>query len=338
MQRPNRMTLVLTFLFLLSGLHAAFAYTLSGTIYGGSNPLQGAAVTLTNASTSLLVGSSTTDVAGAYSFSVVNGTYNLSITSSFGTSLVNGVVVSGYNVTENVVLVQSAVTLSGVVHTSGGVGIKNVHVKVYGQTSNAQAGEVWTDANGNYSVSVPGSTYKIYLEGGAFYFDNCGTNGSYTQCTSNIPEPNYFYSTVYPVQNLVVSGNTTQDITIPLVTLSGKTTDTNSVPIGHVSLKGSGNTGSYDVISDNYSNSPPVRSDSSGNYSMPLISGSGYSITLIPPSGIPVAQTVVSGVNVTNDTARNFALQPAFILSGVVHTSGGVGIKNVHVKVYGQDE
>ena len=64
---------VAVFAFLLSGLNAAFAYTLSGTIYGGSNPLPNATVALTDAVTSTQLGSTTTDSSGVYSFSVSNG-------------------------------------------------------------------------------------------------------------------------------------------------------------------------------------------------------------------------------------------------------------------------
>ena len=58
----------------------ASAWTLSGTVYGGSNPLPDVAVTLIDANTLTQLDTTITDSGGLYSFAVNDGTYNLTIT------------------------------------------------------------------------------------------------------------------------------------------------------------------------------------------------------------------------------------------------------------------
>ncbi|HXX80047.1 MAG TPA: carboxypeptidase-like regulatory domain-containing protein, partial [Thermodesulfovibrionales bacterium] len=74
----------------LCSISSSFAYTLSGTIYGGGNPLPNATVTVSDAVTSTQLATTVTNASGVYSFSVSNGTYNLLVTppsgSGFGTS------------------------------------------------------------------------------------------------------------------------------------------------------------------------------------------------------------------------------------------------------------
>ena len=103
----------------------ASAHTLSGTIYGGADPLPNTVVTLTDSTTATQIGTDTTDASGLYSFTIDNGTYDLVVTpptgSGFPESDVNDVVVLDGDVTQNVVLLQQFVTLSGYVYGSDGV-------------------------------------------------------------------------------------------------------------------------------------------------------------------------------------------------------------------------
>ena len=71
---------------------SALAYTLSGTIYGGSDPLEGATVTLLEAGTLIQLDTTVTGADGFYSFSVDDGTYNLTISGAgYEESVVNGI-------------------------------------------------------------------------------------------------------------------------------------------------------------------------------------------------------------------------------------------------------
>lgn len=74
----------LFFLFLsIAGYSQAYALSLSGTVYGGSNPLPNSIVTLNDTSTGGLIGTVSTDSGGIYSFtSLSDGTYNLTVTPS----------------------------------------------------------------------------------------------------------------------------------------------------------------------------------------------------------------------------------------------------------------
>jgi hypothetical protein len=189
--------LAVTLLMLFGTLNYALAWTLSGTVYGGSNPLAGATVTLKNAATSAQVGTTATNAGGVYSFTVPDASYNLTITPSgaggFSESVVNGITVSGSNVTQNVVLVSQARVLSGVVKNSAGVGAKNIQVTATDQASGVVAGTAWTDANGSYSVALASGTYKIDLYGGVYAHGSCGVNGADASCPANIPTPQIFY-------------------------------------------------------------------------------------------------------------------------------------------------
>ena len=67
--------------------------------------------------------STTTDANGLYVFIVNDGTYNLTINiGGFDESVVNGVNVSGADLGQNVVLLQQASILSGVIRNSSGAG------------------------------------------------------------------------------------------------------------------------------------------------------------------------------------------------------------------------
>ncbi|MFP6582727.1 MAG: carboxypeptidase regulatory-like domain-containing protein, partial [Candidatus Hydrogenedentota bacterium] len=78
---------------------SASAHTLSGTIFGGSNPLPNTIVTLLDNGTQAVLDTDTTDVNGDYSFTVSDGTYDLDVAPPGGSgyleSVVQGILVSG---------------------------------------------------------------------------------------------------------------------------------------------------------------------------------------------------------------------------------------------------
>ena len=315
-KKLNLLFLAAILVFLFLGVNAAFAYTLSGIIYGGSNPMPNAAVNLYDAATGTQLQTTVTNSNGFYSFTVDNGTYNLLIVPPSGTgfdeAVVNGIVVNGTDVTQNVVLIQQAIILSGVVRAPNGTPVSNILVEVREQASEIVVGSQITDTSGVYSIGLAAGTYKISV---------------YKNGTTNIPTPRGFYIYRY-VSNLIVSTNTVQDINLPLVTLSGKTTDSNGVPVGGVTLKVPQKTwyvGNAEYRCDN-EYTPYIVSDSSGNYSVPLLSYSNYSEIIVPPTGSGFAQTVVNNLSVTHDILQNIILNmsdddPPIILSGPTITS-----------------
>ncbi|MBU5612291.1 carboxypeptidase-like regulatory domain-containing protein, partial [Geomonas azotofigens] len=331
----NRIGLVLLMLIILFGtINTALAWTLSGTIYGGSNPLPNAIVEVHNAVTAVQVATTTTDANGAYSVAVSDGSYNLLISPPSGRGLtdstVNGIIINGVDVTQNIILIQQAVTLSGAIRNLTGTGVANVKVTVSDQASGVSAGQVSSDGNGNYSVPLASGTYKLSVEG--------GSSSAWISPTTNVPAPHYFHG--YDIlQNVVVSTNTTQNITMPFVTLSGKTTDNNEVPVSNVKIIQewghyvSQSVGYYLTWNGQFE---PVTSDALGNYSITVVSTSADTLTLIPPPGSGLAQTVANGINATTDAVKNFPLQQAVTLSGKIQNLSGIGVANVKVTVSDQ--
>ena len=94
-KKLNLLFLAAILIFLFLGVNAAFAYTLSGIIYGGSTPMPDATVNLYNAASGNQLQSTVTNSSGFYSFTVDNGTYNLLIVppsgSGFDEAVVNGI-------------------------------------------------------------------------------------------------------------------------------------------------------------------------------------------------------------------------------------------------------
>ena len=110
MQINNKTAISLLFhLLLLFTVAQAHAFTLSGTIFSGGTPLANANVLLNDAGSGAQLNSTTSDASGLYSFTVNDGSYNLTIQASgYADSVVNGIPVAGADVTQNVVLVSQA--------------------------------------------------------------------------------------------------------------------------------------------------------------------------------------------------------------------------------------
>jgi len=108
------------------------------------------------------------------------------------------------------------------------------------------------------------------------------------------------------------------------------------VAIGNVELRvhRSWNANGIDYASFNTSG---YLSDVNGDYSMALISHNDYSVTLLPPSGSGLAQTMFSGEDVSSDTNRDFSLNTANTLSGIVYgPDGTTPASGVRLSVYDQ--
>ena len=97
---------LIRFLFFLSlfiaGYSQAYAYTLSGVVYGGGPPLEGANVSVTITGETDPLASAVTDASGAYSFTVTDNTYVLGVLApadnGYGASVINDIVIAGSDV------------------------------------------------------------------------------------------------------------------------------------------------------------------------------------------------------------------------------------------------
>jgi len=280
-------------------------YTLGGTIYGGSNPLPGATVTLFEQASQTQLDSTVTDSNGVYSFSVSDGTYSLLVSPPSGSgltdSVVNDITVNGGNVTQNVVLLRQACLLSGTVYSSDGVTpVSGLSVQWYDVNNVNPYGNATSDANGHYEMSLAAGTYYVRIEGGSYNL--------------NVPAPNYFCQ-YGVVPDVTITGNTQQDIILPaFATLSGQTLG-NSSAVPNTSISANGGGSGY---SQSY-----ATSDENGNYSLILLTGT-YSITASPPNGSGFVQTGFSNISVSGNTTYDISLSAAWLLSGTVFASDGV--------------
>ena len=319
MRKRVTITLVVIFVsYVLTGV--AFAATISGKVFGGSDPMVGAQISLYSVATSLQVGSSVvSSVNGSFALtSVGNGNYKLYVVPPQGTLYRSAwiadppFVVSGPDITRDIVLLDPTLTLSGTVKIPSGAGISNIRVcSSGGPTSKC----VTSDAGGIYSMTgLDSGTYSL----------NISRYG-----VTNIPTPASFSIDSY-ISNLAISVNTSQDITVPLVTLSGKTTDSNGVGVANVGISlytkyWNVGSASYSVYSQSYT------SDTSGNYSVALLANNSYSANLTPVAGSGYVATAISSLDASITAVKNLKLNPAFTLSGTVKSPSGAGISNIRV-------
>ena len=318
-----RMLLVVAMLLGFGASAVYAANTLNGTIYGGSNPLANAAVTLANTAIQTQIYTTESSAAGAYAFSVSNGTYNLTVTPpagiGFDQSVVNGIIINNANVTQNVILIQKAVTVSGVVRGFGGALVPSIEVHIYDQASNTELGSTLTNASGQFTLSVPPGTYKLMVR-------------NYANSSNKQLIPYFFY--YYPVSNLVVIGSTAvPDISVPAVKVSGKTTDSNGVAVGEVTVSHAAKSG---LANSGYVYGDSVLSNAQGEYSILVLSGSGYNFTIDPSAGSGFARTMVNAVDATTDLTKNLVLSGAVTVSGVVRGFGGALVPSIEVHIYDQ--
>ncbi|MFZ4856189.1 MAG: DUF1566 domain-containing protein [Desulfuromonadaceae bacterium] len=325
----TRMGLVLavSLIMLCASLSSAFAWTLTGTIKVGSNPLADTRVTAYNSADQSVVGSSTTDIGGVYTITVNNGTYNLLIAppvaSGLANSVVNGVAVSGANVTQNVLLVTPSVTVSGVLRLPDGNTVNGVQVTILDQASGSTVGQMTTGVDGIYSFPVAPGTYKFSL---------------FTGYNLTIPGgPNHFV--LNPAAINVSVTNTAYDITLPFVTLSGITTNGQDPVAGVTVWEDIKTWRDSSVAASTYYEtsytSGAIKSGAAGEYRILLFPGS-HTITALPPAGSALAQTVYSNLSITADTVKNLLLNPAVTVSGMLQLPDRSPVKGVQVSIIDQ--
>ena len=313
----------LTLLMLFMG-SSTMAATLSGTVYGGSDPLEGATVSVTVAGETESVASVVTDASGAYSFTLADNTYNLGVLapadSGYGSSVVNDVVIAGADAVQDVVLVSGAVTLSGKVTLSDGTPVSNVKIIASPSGTTIDLPSITTDANGDYSYPLPSGNYDWELIIPTYTKENI--LGAWYHSRTN--------------KDIDVTADRIFDITLDMVKITGKTTDANGVGITGAYIGVSGYyspNGGVDYFSGvaeqstNYS----VQSDANGSYSFWVPSYTDYTVLLTPPDGSGFAVTNINNVDFSIDRTQNFVFETAVTLSGKVTLSDGTPVSNVKI-------
>jgi len=298
------------------------AATISGKVYGGNTEMAYANLTLYDAISSVQVGNTvTSNSTGDYIFAdVPDGNYKIYVMvpsgSLYRSTLIEDPVfaVSGADISRDILLTLPALSISGVVKSSSGIGITNIRVC----TSPTYKCSI-TDANGTYTIS--GIDVGVYSLSASPYGP------------TNIPVPANGYSV--QVSNILVENtDIVNDFIVPVATLSGKTTDaTETTILPNVTISFAVKT--WTIGNTTYSvKSQTIVSNSSGAYSVELLSYDNYSATLSPQSGSGFISTNVSGIDATTTNTKNLKLDPAYIISGTVKTTQGAGISNFKVCAY----
>jgi len=302
--------IILLFLFLSGMCTQAFAFTISGTVYGNSSPLSNVSIDLFDAAGGAPLDTTTSDGNGFYTFTeVIEGTYDLFVTpyidSGFANSPVEGIVVSGADVTQNIVLVSGSVTLSGVVYAQdGSTPASNIYLQIKTQSTSTYVAGPITEADGSYTVSLTPGTYKVYAQSSAQ--------------PSSVPTPQTFYMAPF-LDNLVVAADTVLDLTLPMATISGLTVNSAGDPVPDVEIKMN-----YFDPANGYTTINNIISDSiTGEYSFTVMAGPG-TLSIIAPEGSGYASEVISDFEMNSDMSHNFVLKAPLIFSGTVSIQDGI--------------
>ena len=303
----------------------ASALTLSGTIYGGSDPLQGASISVINSASSRVQDSQLSNANGEYVFSLEAGNYSLEITppseSLYGSATVSNITLQA-NEIRNVALLSQSKILSGTITLPDGSPVVGGRVYVYEQsaptTSDAVLiAEARTGADGSYAVNLVPGIYKLSLQ----------IDGE------NIEGDAGFYYHARAVENLDLSSNLHQDTVLPYIKVSGRTVDSNGTPVPNVELN------IPNVSSPNYEASYgqlTIRSDDQGEYSFRTPAYT-YDVLLSPTeSGDQFGATVYPDFDLSVDTVHDFVIESSNVLSGAITLPDGSPVVGGRVYVYEQ--
>jgi hypothetical protein len=199
-------------------------------------------------------------------------------------------------------VIQSGYTLSGTVKTPSGMLSANVIIRVYDQNSSTPAGEVVSDSQGYYTISLTPGIYKIGIEG-------------------NIPSK---FICRYVESNLSITRNTTHDIIVPIKTITGKIKDSKGNAVSGVSVGVADNQWYYgpDFIFL-YNPEIPAMSDVNGNYTKVLVAYYNYTLALIPPASSGLSTTLINNIDLTTDVQRDLVIQSGYLLAIAKDGSGG---------------
>ena len=240
---------------------------------------------------------------GTYKLFFVPGTYNLTISppadSRFSTTQ-RSVTISGNQDLTITLEAQNLLTgvISGVPVVSAS-GWNDLRLRA-DETSGANLGnEIGPIANGPYQMALFPGTYDLrlkgylrdYINGQSIYFGVSTYEG-------------------YPfIEDVVISGDTTQNIALPIYELTGVVTDTDGNPIPDVKLEYS----QVPVYGSTISSSEP---SPVGAYKLFFVPGT-YNLTISPPAGSRFSTTQRS-VTISGNQNLTITLEAQNLLSGTI--------------------
>ncbi len=231
----------------------------------------------------------------------------------------------------------AGVTLSGTLQDSQGRAIDNTRVSLHAQDSNDQIGQaIYTDSNGLFQFQVEAGTYKIKPQLNPF------GQGESQRPVYPLPD---FATALYAEENIIVSGNTVQNVILPLAILTGITTNAAGDPIAdtrvtisHIAHQSNaGIEQSFYLESQGRSLVTNAKTDANGQFEVALFTDQAMDIIFAPPSNErEVAATLVKDYLISSDTSDTFVLDQSLSLSGYLKDDQGNAIDNTLLTVHNQ--
>jgi len=266
--------------------------------------VSGVLVVAEDAATHVQVASDTTDAAGSYSLAVPAGTYDVVATPPGGSAVTYAGIDASGDVALDIIFVPTdLVTLTGRLLDRDGDPIPNQSVTLsrepFGKTG-------ITDDGGDFSITVPPGEYSLVVNNGLFFVP------------SNVP-------TTYQLTGgtIDLAGDTSMDITLSEVYLTGTVQDSAGTPVADVPLYIDGST-AFGAFSGTFASY--VTSDSSGNFAA-VVYPSTLAIEATPPDASVYTRTKVS-LSVASDTSTTVTLGDAVNFSGTLTDRDGDPVPN----------
>jgi immunomodulating metalloprotease len=287
----------------------ADTHTLSGIVYGGSQPLPGVVVDALEYNTTRVVATSTTNSDGRYAMALSSNTYDLRITpppeSGYGTDMVRNFAISGEDRVYDILLFSSeAGSLSGTIRGRNGQPVPDATVYVnIGAFSEATT----TNALGQYAISTING--RVYLQ----VFGN--GPGSVA--------PESWYIERYDV---IISGPTVFNLDLPVSRLTGAVqfNDGTPAPGAVLDLIGFGT-----VTNGRTYSTASATADLNGLYSVFMLDGSVRGVATPPPGALVPQDTET--FTIAGDTGQNFRFPSASRVTGTIRGRNGLAVSNATV-------
>jgi len=241
----------------------------------------------------------TTNASGNATLWLFPATFNITAVPPSGSIYPSAIVsITVVNDTQETIVLDSSITLSGHVYDALGNPVTNQQV-FFQSGSQIVGSKSFTDVNGNYSLNVNPGTYDLHISG------NGGSNSSAV--------PNGYQLIVHEYS---LSQSTVLDITIPAKKVDVHVQDQSGNPIENVKLT-TNNPASSNLplggtlvadYGDSVYPSPGITTNASGNATLWLFPAT-FNITATLPNGSIYAAFVLSNVVVTSDQTEIISLQ-----------------------------
>jgi len=271
--------------------------------------ISGVLVVAEDAATHAETASATTDGAGSYSLAVPAGTYDLKATPPDGSGLggtaaYTGIEAAGDMALDVVFVPTELVTFSGRLLDRDGDPIPGQSVTLkrepFGKTG-------ITGDDGDFSIMVPPGEYSLEVTSGFFYVP------------PDVP-------TTYQLAaggTIDLTSDTSMDITLSEVYLTGTVQDSTGTPVPEVQLYIGGST-TFGTFSGTFASF--AVSDESGNFAV-VVSPSTLAIEAMPPDASACTKASVN-LGVLSDTSTTVTLGDAVTFSGTLTDRDGDPVPN----------